>query len=367
MKFVFISFAFALSLLLTAQAKVLEITEQQAASVKLSTSKVKLREGQPTLQFSGVLEADRRKAFRVAPVVDGTVINLHAVAQQRVRKGEVLARLRSNTLGQAQADYLGALARLRLASSERERLQSLWKDGIIAQNRFLEADAEYKSASAILEQNRQHLTLAGLSSKQIDALETSPSRLAEFNLISPANGVVMQSEIVTGQNLAAGETAFQVVDLSTVWVAVRIPVANLPEVNLGAAAKVQVATRGSKPYQGLLQAIDGEVDKESQTISGRIVVKNHDSALRPGMYAQIEITAAPLKHLMVPVSAVFRSGNQAYAFKAAGLRRFEPVAITLGKEAEGWVTVERGLAVGDEVVSSGVAELKSHWQYQGGE
>lgn len=367
MKIVFLALALALSLSQPAQAKVLEITEPQATSAKLTTSKVKLRQGQASLQFSGVLEPDRRKTFRIAPVVEGTVINLRAVEQQRVRKGEVLARLRSNTLGEAQANYIGALARQRLASSERDRLRTLWQEGIIAQNRFLVADAEYKSASATLQQNRQHLSLAGLSSRQIDALENSPSHLAEFDLISPADGVVVQSDIVAGQNLASGDTAFQVVDLSTVWVAVRIPVANLSEVKLGAAAKVQVAARGSKAYQGLLQAIDGEVDKESQTITGRVVVKNHDAALRPGMYAQIEIASASLRQLMVPMSAVFRLGNQAYVFKTAGARRYEPVAINLGEETEGWVSVARGLTAGDEVVSSGVAELKSHWQYQGGE
>jgi cobalt-zinc-cadmium efflux system membrane fusion protein len=70
---------------------------------------------------------------------------------------------------------------------------------------------------------------------------------------------------------------------------------------------------------------------------------------------------------MAPASAVFRVGDQAYLFKVLGNGRFEPVAVEIGIEADGWVPVRSGLAAGVEIVSGGVAELKSHWQYQGGE
>jgi hypothetical protein len=69
---------------------------------------------------------------------------------------------------------------------------------------------------------------------------------------------------------------------------------------------------------------------------------------------------------MAPAGAVFRVGDQAYVFKVLGSGRFEPVAVEIGAEAGGWVPIRRGIAAGAEVVSGGVAELKSHWQYQGG-
>ena len=168
-----------------APAAELELTQEQLTSAGLTTTTVTTRELKPRLKLTGALTADRRKSNRVTPVVDGMVTELLAVENEAVRKGQVLARLRSNSLGQAQADYLETLARFELARAERARIEGLWKDGIVAESRWLKVDSEYKSARATLDARRRLLSLAGLSDRQIQALAQKPDRLAEFELTSP--------------------------------------------------------------------------------------------------------------------------------------------------------------------------------------
>jgi len=345
----------------------LELTEEQLANAHLTTTTVTVREIQPRLKLTGTLTPDRRKSHRVTQVVDGIVTELKVVEHETVRKGQVLARLRSHSLGQAQADYLEALARFELAQSERVRIEGLWKDGIVSESRWLTVDSEYKSARATLDARRRLLSLTGLSDQQIQALAQNPDRLAEFELTSPINGMVMGVEIESGQLLAAGQTAFRVADLSTLWAEVQIPVANLPQIKLGTEAVVKVQASPGREYHGRLQSLGGEVERQNQTLSGRIVVDNGDGRLRSGMYAEIILSGIASKGLMVPASAVFRIGDQTYLFKVLGPRRFTPVAVDTGVEADGWVPIVSDIAADTGIVSNGVAELKSHWQYQGGE
>ena len=105
----------------------------------------------------------------------------------------------------------------------------------------------------------------------------------------------------------------------------------------------------------------------SQTVAGRVVIDNQQGLLRPGMYVQAELKGVARSGLMVPQSAVFRRGNDNYVFIVSGPRNFEPVKVTTGQPTGGWTRIDSGVKAGDVVVSSGVAELKSHWQYQGGE
>ncbi len=350
-----------------AQAEVIELSAEQLANVELSTTIVSVRESHARLPLSGSLSADRRKSYRVAPVVDGMVTGLQVVAHDRVRKGQVLASLRSNNLGQAQGDYLETLARYELAQAERERIEGLWKDGVVAESRWLKVNSEHKVARATLEARRRLLSLTGLSDEQIEQLSKGPARLAEFDLISPIDGLVTNVEIESGQFLSAGQVAFHVDDLSTLWVEVRIPVASLPQIVLEAEALVEVQARPSQPYQGRLESLGGEVDQQSQTLAGRIVLDNPDGLLRPGMYAEVVLSGVSSKGLMVPASARFLIGDQAYLFKALGNGRFEPVAVETGMEMDGWVSVLTNMAADTKIVREGVAELKSHWQYQGGE
>ena len=100
----------------------LQLTAAQLANVNLTTAIVSHRESIAQLKLNAVLTADRRKTHRVAPMVDGLVTALQVVAHEQVHKGQVLAQLRSYKLGQAQAEYLEALARFELAQG-RQRIQ----------------------------------------------------------------------------------------------------------------------------------------------------------------------------------------------------------------------------------------------------
>jgi len=345
----------------------LQLTPAQLANVNLTTTTVSQRESLTQLKLSGILTADRRKTYRVAPVVDGVVTTLRVVAHEKVRKGQVLAQLRSHSLGQAQAEYLEALARFELAEAERTRIEGLWKDEVVAESRWLKVDSEYKSARATVEVRRRLLSLTGLSDQQIKRLAKQPDQLAVFDLISPIDGLVTGVDVESGQLLKAGQAAFHVDDLSSLWAMVNIPVASLPLVNVGVAAEVRVQVSPNKSYHGTLESLGGEVDAQSQTLQGRVVLDNLDGRLRPGMYAEINLSGIASQRLMIPANALFRVGNQNYVFKVLANGRFKPVAIETGVQAGSWVPVVSGIEENTNIVSGGVAELKSHWQYQGGE
>lgn len=344
-----------------------ELTAEQLKTANLATITVSAGENVSRVKLTGILIADQRRSYRIAPFVEGMVTELHVVAHDRVRKGQLLARLRSDSLGQAQADYLEALSRFQLTRTENTRIEGLSRDGIVSESRLLKADSEYKTARANFEQRRRLLSLTGLSDQQIKALEEKPDLLAEFDLTSPIDGIVSASTIESGQLLAAGEVAFHVDDLSSLWLEVQIPVASLPLVSVGAEASIQVRSSPGRPFRGELQSLGGEVHAESQTLAGRIVVGNPDTLLFPGMYAEVTLSGITTQSLMVPASAVFRIGEQAYVFQASGEAQFDPVPVDIGTEADELIPIYSGLNVGATIVTRGVAELKSHWQYQEGE
>lgn len=353
--------------LLPPSAHALELTPQQQASLKLNTVTVKERQAAATITANGTLRADQQRLFRVAPVVEGLVTELKVVEHTTVRKGQLLAQLHSNTLGQAQSEYLEALTRNEVAQSDYQRIKSLRDEGVVAESRLLEAESQYKSSQAVLDQKRRTLTLAGVGATQIENLSRRPEQIADYPLLSPSDGVVLEVAIVNGQLLAAGETAFQIADLSRLWADIRIPVSAIGQAAPGAKVAIKVAAFPQQSFPGQLQSLSGVVEAESQTLSGRAVIDNSKGLLRPGMYVQAELQGAAQTGLMAPSSAVFRRGNDNYLFKVSGPRSYEPVKVTVGDSSNGWVTIKSGIAAGTEIVSSGVAELKSHWQYQGGE
>lgn len=344
----------------------LKLTPEQSINITLKTTKVIQRTITPTLSLNGRVVENARRSYSAGSVVEGIVQSVEVVTHERVKKGQILARVRSNTLGQAQTDYLDALAKYQLARAERDRINALRRDNIVPESRWLQVDNDYKRARIALEQRQRLLSLIGLSEAEIHTLKDRPGKLAAFELISPIDGLVVEIKVESGQALSAGETVFRVIDVSALWVEVSIPVADLPGIELNAIARVSVVARPGKAFEGRLESMGGKVDERTQTVMGRIAVENPEGLLRPGMYAQIELDGAAHKGLALPASAVFRMGDQSYVFRVLGQDKFEPVAVQIGLETGGWVPLRAGLDEGVEVVHSGVAELKGHWQYKGG-
>tara|TARA_R110001583_G_scaffold9688_1_gene45648 strand:- start:3652 stop:4761 length:1110 start_codon:yes stop_codon:yes gene_type:complete len=349
------------------QSAELVLEPEQLKTTNLTTINVTAQEHASRLELTGTLAVDQRKSYRVAPVVEGIVTELRVVSHDRIQKGLVLARLRSDTLGQAQADFLEASAQFQLIQAEQDRVEGLSREGIVARSRLLKVNSEYKTARANLEQRRRLLILTGLSEQQINALEDKRNLVADFELTSPIDGIVSASKIESGQQLSAGETAFHVDDLSSLWLEVQIPVASLPLVTIGAEAIIYVRSRPEQPFRGTLQSLGTEVSRQSQTLSGRIVVTNTEELLYPGMHAEVTLSGITNRGLVVPTSAVFRIGDQAFVFRALGEGHFKPARVRTGTPADTQIPILSGLELGDTIVISGVAELKSHWQYQGGE
>lgn len=345
-----------------------ELTAAQVSSAGLRVATVEAREASDTLRLPGTLAVDPRRSWRVSPVVEGVVEEVAVAAHDVARKGQLLARLRSAALGEAQVAWLEARANLRIANANRERTLGLRKQAVVSEGRWLEVDAEFQRAQVALAQADHKLTLAGMSPRQVEALESEERRFGEMALTSPANGVVLEATVSRGQALAAGEDAFEIADLSELWVTVHVPVANLSQVRVGAKATVRVSGSPQSGWDGAIRSLGGKTDAADQTVEGRVVIANEGGFLRPGMYAEVEVGGSPVKALMVPSGALFNVGNQAHVFQRLSETSFKPLAVLAGPPLGDWTPISGpGVAAGVEVVVDGVAELKSHWLYTGGE
>jgi cobalt-zinc-cadmium efflux system membrane fusion protein len=88
----------------------------------------------------------------------------------RVRKGEVMAVLRSRELADAGTQYLAAREHLALAEKTYEREESLWRKKISPETDYLESKMALSSARIAVRSARQKLLALGLQKAAIDRL-----------------------------------------------------------------------------------------------------------------------------------------------------------------------------------------------------
>ena len=316
------------------------VTEQ---NMGLRVAEVSRGELSRTLRIVGSIVYDETTLGKVTTRADGWVEKVHVDRTGgQVHAGEPLFELYAPELLSAQEELVTA----------RRDLESARSGG----NRELTAMAERRERAA-----GERLRLFGIGEAQIEALAAGGRAHRTMTIASDLTGIVTEKSIVQGSALKAGDPAYTIADLSTVWVIGRIYESDLPFVQVGQEARMRLEYMPGRTWQGRVTYIYPYLEPGTREVPVRMEFHNPGYELKPGMYATIEIRAqAERDALLAPDMAVLRTGSRQVAFVALGDGRFEPRELRLGSQAEdGMVQVLDGLSEGERVVVSGQFLLDS--------
>jgi Cu(I)/Ag(I) efflux system membrane fusion protein/cobalt-zinc-cadmium efflux system membrane fusion protein len=292
----------------------------------------------------GIVRYDETRLSDVNLKLDGWIEKLHVEATgQAVRRGQPLLDLYSPELMATQNEYL-------LALSTRETMQQ----STIADARI--------QADRLVESARRRLTLWDLPADMLQRLEQTRKADANVTFRSPVSGFVIDKPVVEGMRVTAGQTLYKIADLSAVWVEADVFESDAPFIKVGAPAAVTLDAWPGESRRGRSVYIYPFVEEKTRTLRVRFAFANPDLRLKPGMYANVEMSSSLGNGLTVPSDAVLDAGRGQIVFVAEGDGYFEPRTVSVGQRIDGRVQILTGLKEGDEVATGAAFFLDSESQ-----
>lgn len=181
-----------------------------------------------------------------------------------------------------------------------------------------------------------------------------------LELKAPIDGVIVERKATVGELVDKSKEIYTISDPANVWVIAEIKEREIGAVKVGQDATFTVLPYVKKKFHGKISLIGNQVEEQTRTIEVRINVDNADGRLKPGMFADIEITTTVLENvLLIPDSALQTDGESQVVFVALDGDKFEKRVVQLGEEQQGKVQVLEGLKAGEKVVNEGSFILKS--------
>lgn len=307
-------------------------------NMNLRTAEIQSGPLRKTIRTVGTIDYNETALAEVSTRFRGWIEKLHVDATgQLVHRGEPLFELSSPDIYQPQLDFLIAVT-----------------------NKF----KNFKSVIAQYNTGVRNLKLLGFQDDQIAEIETNRQILKSFNITAPISGFVVEKNAVAGQMVDAGIKLYRIADLGIVWVIAQVYEQDLPFVKLGQEAIVKVASLPDREFRGRVTFVYPTVDEKTRTAKVRLEFENPGYFLKPGMFVSALIHAELAESVvLVPESAVLRSGTKNTVFVALDGGKFEGHEVTLGVEAENnFCEVITGLRAGERVVTSGQFLLDSESQ-----
>ena len=199
---------------------------------------------------------------------------------------------------------------------------------------------------------RRRLAYWDVPERAIAAIERSGDVQRTLTLRSSATGFVLEKNVVAGQRIMAGDPLYRVADLTSVWIEGEVFEQDLATVQIGQMVHASFQALPGEHRMGRISYVYPTVNPDTRTVRVRVVLRNSDIRLKPGMYATLRIAGTPRQSVLtIPRDAVLSTGERSIVFVKEG-RHLAPREVALGITNDERVEILRGLNVGDTVVAS---------------
>lgn len=324
--------------------------EEGEYTIKLSNAAMKIAEVSTTVierkapykevYLPGKVMPDERRISELTARFPGRIEKLYVnFTGQKVRKGQVLAKIYSPEIVTAQRELFEAM-------------------------KFQESNPNYYRAA------RNKLKLWDLTEEQIDEITNSGEVQFYFDVLSPLTGTVTMRMVSLGDYVKEGTSLFKIIDLSHVWVMFDAYESDIPWIKLGDKIKFKIKSVPDVVFESTVTFIDPVLNPKTRVAGVRTELNNHKDLLKPQMLASgLLKTMLPggKDQLIIPKSAVLWTGKKAVVYVRTNSHQnmFRFTEITLGADAGDYYVVLEGLKEGELVASNGVFKIDAAAQLKG--
>ena len=294
------------------------------------------------------------RTVQVGTQVSGQLAEIHVDYNDRVKKGQLLARidptLAHQAVADAQATLSRALAEQQAARQEEARNRLLVQEGLLAPSAFEPM------------QTRLAVAKSAVTSASV-AVQRARQNLAYTEIRSPIDGVVVERNVDIGQTVAASLQAPQLFlianDLSRMQIVVSVDESDIAAIREGQPARFTVQARPRERFDGRVEQVRLQSTTLENVVSYGVVVSvaNPEGKLLPGMTARVEFLVDSAQDVLkVPNAALrFRPEGTAAGARARGERPASQLWV-LENGAPKPLTVRAGLTdgVATEVQGAGL-------------
>ncbi len=376
-------------------------------AIEVETAVVEKKTIKETVSASGRLKPE--KEVKISPDVSGEIIELTVKAGDRVKKGDLLVRIKpdeyQSTLEDALAAYKSAQAGLETAKTNLRQAEAILKQNekiyqryvqlkeknAVSESEFERIETEYLTQKANFENARKNVENAKYSIIRAKAsVDKARENLRKTSIYSPMDGIVTllnneKGERVVGTGLMQGTVIMQIADLSVMDVVVDVNEHDIIKIHPGDTAKIEVDAFPDREFRGTViemahssrqesnlteqittYEVKIRIDEDSYrdlTDSSAVV----NSPFRPGMSAMVDIVTEIRKDVpAVPVLAVTtRTPDELPDSLQKKFENEESVLVTfvynngkalirpvkVGIQDDYFIEIKEGLKVGETVIS----------------
>ncbi|AYN04203.1 efflux RND transporter periplasmic adaptor subunit [Flavobacterium sp. 140616W15] len=310
---------------------------------KITIDPVQKRTVSESINLTGNITYNNDHVVQFNSLVEGIITKTTFSLGDYVKKGQVLAEIKSTELNGMQSESKSLQSQLSVAQRQLQATKSMFDDGIASQKDLMQAQSELDVLKSSLENVKANLAMFSASSER-----------AVFQIKAPTEGYVVAKNISPGMQITDGsEPLFTISDLKEIWVLVNVYTSNLKNVTENMLVDVTTPAYPGEIFKGKITMLSKVFDAEEHVLKARIVMENKNLKLKPGMTADIVIDKSLGGEMLaaVPAKAAIFDNNRNYILIYKDDCTIETREINPTIKNNNWIYFDKGVNEGEKVIT----------------
>lgn len=330
-----------------------------------------------TAQVYGNGTVEAKVIVGVSSKITGRIVELYADQGDRVRRGELLARLENDDFVQQRlqseaavtraaanldaetANLRKARANLVLAQKNAERFSALAEKNLVSKLEAEQHDTSFRVASEEVARCTAALESARMEQVANRAgLGFARSKVADTLIYAPQDGIIISRDLEKGATVTPGMPIFTLADPRTVWVKANVDESRLKGVVVGGNALISLRSAPDEKFPGQVARLGRESDRVTEELEVDVAFTPPLQNFRLGEQSDVYIVTESRRGVpsLPSVAIVARGGERGVWVVVDGRLAFRPVSVGI-EDRRNFTEIAGGLAGNERVAIASPPEM----------
>lgn len=330
---VLILYALLFSFLLTSCGKNVHPYQHAMPPVEVETITVSASTKAKVIESVGELISPQ--TTEVSSENMGKIVYLNIPEGKEVGVGHILARIDDST---TQADIKVSNAKLKNASENYKRMQTLKSEGAISQQ--------------ALDNALEVLQTAEGESEKAESVESKTT------ITAPFGGVLSLRKISLGEFVDSGDPIVRISQINPLYLVFSLPEQYASQIKTDQNISFMI-TDSSKEYSSKISAIDPYIDPATRMVQVKAIVLNPNKELLPGRFTTVSLEVGEIENaILIPQEALMQEGDKKSVAVVDKDNTVVLKDVTVSKWDQNSILVSEGLMTGDVVITLGHQKVR---------
>ncbi|MFH6993505.1 efflux RND transporter periplasmic adaptor subunit [Flavobacterium sp. FlaQc-48] len=310
---------------------------------KITIEPVQKRAVSESINLTGNITYNNDHVVQFNSLVEGIITKTTFSLGDYVKKGQILAEIKSTELNSMQSESKSFQSQIAVAQRNLQSVKSMFEDGIASQKDLMQAQSELDVLKSSLENVKANLAMFSASSER-----------SVFQIKAPTEGYIVAKNISPGMQITEGsDPLFTISDLKEIWVLVNVYTSNLKNVSENMLVDVTTPAYPGEIFKGKITMLAKVLDADEHVLKARIVMENKNLKLKPGMTADIVIDKSKGGEMLVavPAKAVIFDNNRDHILIYKNDCTIETREINPIIKNNNWIYFDKGVKKGEMVIT----------------